>query len=147
VRTLVLLLVAALCPTPALAQVGAPDLPPGDAAWILRISTSGGITGAGLGNYVVTSSGDVTCSRIETCATALAPAQVRELTDLIVLAAAATWVVRPAMCSDCFRIRVELRRRERDGIRVYLAEWDEPVAFTPEITRLYRAVANLRPVR
>lgn len=111
------------------------------AVWVLSIWITGGFTGAGGGSYVVTSAGQVSCTAPARCVSRLSEARLRELTALVAAASTIEWKVEaPGRCADCFRVRIEMSRRDQRQQRTSRAEWDEPLATTPEVARLYRAV-------
>lgn len=126
-----------------------PEPPPGANAWSLRVHTSGGFTGRGVGSVTISSDGQMGCgpapcaspeitNRLEPFGTAVASAVVR-----------AAWGPQPlsTLCSDCIRTTIVLKRREGDVVRIYRASWDDSQSVASELRDLRRLALELRAKR
>ena len=126
-------------------------LPPGAGAWVVRIETSGGLTGRGSGSFAASSAGELLCVAAAGCPSRLVP-QVQEsidrlLAEIPVLADAAS---RPptfhsSICNDCVITTMTVQRRNGDGERTVQFRWDEGTLGTvpSEVLRLHSAVLSL----
>ena len=137
----------ALAVTSAMAQPpDAPEPPPGANSWSLRIHTTGGFTGMGVGSVTISSDGRMVCP--EPCA-ALVEAQMKLISNSVASIQEAAWVPRvpTGFCRDCVFTTVVLKRREGDGVRTYIASWDDSQSATPELRELRRLALELRSER
>ena len=93
----------------------------------------------------VTSSGDVSCAPIA-CPTPVSAARIKLLTSTIARVADAAWVSQTpsTICNDCMQTTITLKRRFKDGIRTFVAAWDDSQAVPPELRELQRLVFDLR---
>lgn len=141
--------------TPGPAKDAAPaispeELPDAVGAWTLRIVTSGGFSGRGIGNILVTSQGQRTCDPPNAlCATAAPDGSLDLLARAISAASPSGWGdSKPStICRDCVSTSIVLRRRESDGAtRTYVTHWDNVTrGSTPaEATRIYDMAMALR---
>lgn len=103
-------------------------LPDTNAAWVVHIVTLGGLTGMGLPTVTVTSDGEVACGEKEPLKfVSLEAGRVDLLAELIASAdfktegqLKASKAPLPFACSDCYRTRILIVRREADGrVRSY----------------------------
>ena len=129
-------------------------LPPTEAAWVVRIVTSGGFTGRGSGSYTASSAGDVACLAVPACPARLASDTERALSRLVTELPVST--VSPALpsrptstCNDCVTTTISVRRRDRAGERTQTFTWDETTrAGVPDsVLRLYGAVIAVAALR
>jgi len=125
-------------------------LPPADAAWVVRVVTSGGFTGRGSGSYTASSSGDVACLAVPACPARLPPDTQRALSRLVrEVPVAPTSPAFPSrqtgVCNDCVTTTISVRRRDHEGERTQTFTWDETTrAGVPEdVLRLYVAVTGI----
>jgi hypothetical protein len=124
----------------------AQESPTADGGWSVQVVTSGGIRGRGRGEFVVTSTGALTCTRAsDQCSRMLSEDEARRVAALIAAATAgAEWVRQPeSTCSDCFKTTMTLRRREGEIVRSLVAQWDDSQAAAPPLRRLADAIVAL----
>jgi hypothetical protein len=130
---------------PVLALPSEPD------AWVVRIETSGGYTGRGLGNYTASSSGEVECLSPTVQAACLDRLLAEAQQTLSRLVAAVPLTAQPvaspparngAVCNDCVTTIMTVRRREGAGERTVRYQWDETTRATipGDVLRLHAAV-------
>jgi len=125
------------------AVASAQELPDGDGAWVLRVATRGGLTGAGRGNFTLSSDGQLTCSR-PGCAPRLNDARVRQFAEMIAAIDVAAWVSQPkSACFDCYETVLTVRKRDGETVRVYVAQWDDSQRVSPQIRTVSEAVIVL----
>ena len=122
-----------------------PEPPAGTNAWSLRIDTTGGFTGAGVGSVVITSDGRLDCVAA-TCASRIAQAQLKPVSSTIASIVDAAWIRHSpsSFCRDCVQTTVVLKRREGDVVRTFVASWDATQPVTEELRELRRLVFELR---
>ena len=125
-----------------------PDPPEGAAAWSLRIHTTGGFTGQGIGSVAISSDGTFTCAP-GPCPAQVAARQLRPVSTTLASIVDAAWVRRPpsSVCRDCVQTTVVLKRREGDVVRMYVASWDDSQAVGAELRELKRLAFELRGAR
>jgi hypothetical protein len=126
-----------------------PEPPPGANAWSLRIHTTGGFTGRGVGSVTISSDGRMACGPAP-CATPVAAARLDPFGKAIDTAVVeAFWRHQPpaTLCSDCVRTTLALKRRDGDVVRVYHASWDDSQPVMPELRELRRLALELRTAR
>jgi hypothetical protein len=122
------------------------DLPAGNDAWLVQIRTSGGLAGAGRGNFAVSSEGRKACSPPSRCIKDFVPSVFKPLVDAI--RPGYVTIVRPpvSLCNDCFVTTVVIRRRDGNGVHhVFTATWDDVTrsVIPPEVIQIYEAVLRL----
>jgi len=134
-------------------------LPQGNGAWVVRIETSGGFTGRGLGNYTASSSGELKCltyAQPAGCPEHLdgdTPQVLGRLVGTIPRTSDAPPVELSApgrsMCNDCVTTTMSVRRRDADGEQTVTYRWDEStIAAVPgEVLRLRAAIMALASAR
>jgi hypothetical protein len=120
-----------------------PEPPAGANAWSLIVHTTGGFTGRGVGTVTISSDGRMVCPAA--CAS-LGGAQMRLISSSVDSIQGAAWVshVPTGFCRDCVFTTVVLKRREGDGVRTYIASWDDSQSVTPELRELRRLALELR---
>lgn len=124
-----------------------PEPPPGANSWSLRIHTSGGFTGQGVGSVTISSDGQVGCGAAP-CATPGGTTLLERFEKAIVSAVAGPWGTGPSsICSDCIRTTIVLKRRDGDVVRVYRASWDDSQPPSAELRELRRLALELRSAR
>ena len=126
-----------------------PEPPTGANAWSLRVHTSGGFTGRGVGSVTISSDGQMGCGSAP-CATPSVTALLEPFGKAIAAAVdAAVWGPQPlsTLCSDCIRTTIVLKRREGDVVRLYRTTWDDSQSVTPELRELRRLALELRAAR
>ena len=126
-----------------------PEPPPGANAWSLRVHTTGGFTGRGVGSVTISSDGRMACGPAP-CATPVVAALLDPFGKAIETAVVeAFWRHQPmaTLCSDCVRTTLALKRRDGDVVRVYHASWDDSQLVTPELRDLRRLALELRAAR
>jgi len=123
-----------------------PDPPFGVGAWSLRVHTSGGFTGQGVGSVTISSDGQIACR--PTCATPVSLASLSRVATVLTSILETAWIRRsPGFCSDCIRTTVTLKRREGDAVRMYVATWEDGQSLAPELRELRRLAFELRDAR
>ena len=131
-------------------DVPEPSEPPaGASAWSLRVHTTGGFTGRGVGSVTVSSDGQMACGPAP-CATPAVTALLESFGKAISSAVVgAVWGPQPlsSVCSDCIRTTIVLKRREGDVVRLYRASWDDSQSVAPELRDLRRLAVELRAAR
>jgi len=123
-----------------------PEPPPGANSWSLRVHTTGGFTGRGVGSLTISSDGQMACDSAP-CAAAAASGALGTFGSAVASAVAdATWGTQPwsTLCSDCIRTTLILKRRDGDLVRVYRASWDDSQAVAPQLRELRRLALELR---
>lgn len=152
----VLLLAVQVTAPPALPTL---LLPQGKGAWVVRVETSGGFTGRGLGNYTASSSGELKCLTYVQpagCPEHLegeTPEVIGRLVGAIPRTSSAPPVEASApgrsMCNDCVTTTMSVRRRDADGEQTVTYRWDESTigAVPGEVLRLRAAILALASVR
>ena len=128
-----------------------PEPPAGDDAWSLRVHTSGGFTGQGIGSVTISSDGRVACGPSPCAAgvatlTASSVAPIRAALTSIIEGA---WIRRSSVgfCSDCIRTTIALKRREGGVVRTFVASWDDSQSPAAELRELRRLAFELRAQR
>ena len=122
-----------------------PDPPAGRGAWSLRIHTTGGFTGQGIGSVTISSNGQVTCGPAP-CATPMTTASLKPVNTALGAIIDAAWILRTASsyCRDCIQTTIALKRREGDVVRTFIATWDDSQSPAPELRELRRLAFELR---
>ena len=125
-----------------------PEPPPGANSWSLRIHTSGGFTGQGIGSVTITSNGQMACGPAP-CATPIAAPMLQPVTATIASILESHWIRRTpsGICRDCILTTIALKRREGDVVRVYRASWDDSQPPSAELRELRRLAFELRAAR
>jgi hypothetical protein len=98
------------------ARPGPPAQVPAD-TWVVEVSTSGGLTGAGKGNVSVQWDGALVCTPpLSGCAAVASRESTARLSTLITnLISAAAPALTSTPCSDCFVTTMTVKRRTADG--------------------------------
>jgi hypothetical protein len=120
-------------------------LPDGSGAWVLQMTTSGGVMGTGsrTANFTVTSEGRLACE-VSDCPGSLPRAELSGLIDRLARLDTSLWAGMPSvaeqttLCRDCLRTTLILRRREGEVVAVYTASWDP----TQKVAQSLRDLAN-----
>ena len=125
-----------------------PDPPAGAGAWSLRVHTSGGFTGRGVGSATISSDGQMACGPAP-CATPVALSMLKSVADVIPSILEAAWIRRTpsGLCRDCIQTTIALKRRDGDVVRTYRAAWDDSQSVAPELRELRRLAFELRDTR
>ena len=133
--------------------LASPVLPAGNGAWVVRIITSGGFSGAGNGNAAISSKGEIVCTMQKpACPESFEVQPIQRLVDKFAVLDLSRMVTRPipaapGTCNDCINRRVILIWRDQTGLEhSYSVSWDElTAAMVPrEIIDIYNAVMALR---
>jgi hypothetical protein len=134
-------------------------LPMDAGAWVVRIETTGGFTGRGLGNFTASSAGELQCLSLalqRTCPERLTPDTQRVLSRLVTAIPVAADVPAPdsrapnrTVCYDCVTTTMTIRQRDGDAERTVTYRWDETTRSTipGDVLRLHAAVTALAPAR
>jgi len=122
-------------------------LPDGNSTWTIRVTTSGGLSGMGTGDFVVSSEGKVLCSREIRCPKDFATANFQSLVEAIP-ALIATQSSNPltSLCNDCITRTMTITRRDAMGIvHTQSTSWNEVTKgeVPKEVIRIYDALVEL----
>ena len=125
-----------------------PEPPAGKDAWSLRVHTTGGFTGRGIGSVTISSDGQLGCGPAP-CATRVPTASLRPVITALTSIVDAAWIRRTpsGICSDCIQTTIALKRREGDIVRTFVATWDDSQTPAPELRELRRLAFELRDAR
>jgi len=135
------------------AQMRELALPPGNGAWLVQVVTSGGLSGAGGGDFSISSEGRIMCGPELRCPAGFDAAMFDPLfdsinPDMLVLPQPGTVPV-VSLCSDCIARRVFITHRNRNGIvHTFTVSFDVTTrsSVPPELMRIYdAAIAATRP--
>ena len=123
-----------------------PDPPSGRNTWSLRVHTTGGFTGQGIGSVTISSNGQVGCGPAAPCATSMTTASLNAVRMALGSIVEAAWIRRSptGFCSDCIRTAITLKRREGGVVRTFVATWDDSQAPAPGLRELRRLAFELR---
>ena|SRR5689334_5457041 len=137
--------------------LASPALPNGNGAWVIRVFTSGGFSGAGNGNVAISSKGEIVCTSQKPpgCPKSFDVQPIQQLVDKFAGMDLSRIVTKPVpaapgICNDCINHLVILVWRDRTGVEhSYSASWDELTASTVprEIVDIYNAIMALREVK
>jgi hypothetical protein len=92
---------------------------------VLHVSTGGGLTGNGAGEFAIASDGALQCSM--RCAASAEESLMRTLREQVKHASGLEWLRLPAssLCMDCLVTRATLTLRNEDGTTMVVsAAWD-----------------------
>jgi hypothetical protein len=121
-----------------------PDPPAGENAWRVKVSSTGGITGRGLGTVTIGSDGQVSCAPTA-CATPVDDRRLKRVAEVLNAIGDGDWIKRPpGRCNDCMQTTITLKRRSKDGIVTSVATWDDSETVGAELSELRRLVLELR---
>ena len=131
-------------------SMNVPDEPD---AWLVRIVSGGGFTGKYQG-FVVASQGTVRCTQETPCRGTLSASELESVKTLLSEPVLSKWPQTTAslgspvsVCSDCIRVWMELRHREKDGTeKLYSATWDSvsKASLPVEVRQIYETAMALR---
>jgi hypothetical protein len=147
---LVVVVLTTLTGPPLAAQASDLELPEGPGGWVLRVRTSGGVMGQGVGDMEIASDGRLICLGQKTrCRPVVAGEVMRAVLDQVRRASAATWLtLQPTtLCMDCVTTRLVLTSRNTDGTLTTLsASWDPTTRarLSGDVTRLHDMTLSLR---
>jgi hypothetical protein len=122
--------------------VSAMALPDGNGAWLVRVFTYGGLTGSGIGDFGLSSAGQVVCSPgAGKCSQTFEAGRIQPLVDMAAVKpadAAPPW----PFCSDCVTRRLIILRRDSTGsVQSLSFFWTDVTPRVPrEVVDLYNAV-------
>lgn len=151
-------------------------VPSNPGAWTIEIRTSGGLTGAGIGNLKLVSDGNSILNHSDLNKKAAKSAALMSLSKTIATADFAVQnnsdktthatgksdapdklpdleVEAPrvkSVCNDCIDTTIVIRRREPDkSIKTFSAEWNESTAkeIAPDFQRIYQQATALKPLQ
>jgi hypothetical protein len=121
-------------------------LPEGNGAWLVQISTTGGILGTGVGAVAVSSERKILCNREIKCPDAFNLSDVQPFIENI---QALTVPVPPpsvSLCRDCITRTIKISWRDSMGVfHSYASTFDETTKgnLPPDVAKLYDAVVAL----
>lgn len=130
-------------------------LPPDEGAWVVRVETSGGLSGRGTGSMTASSGGELFCVAMVSCPERLVADAERSLTTLISAVPPGTGAPAPApplhrtTCSDCVTTTLTITRRAAAGALNAVYTWDESTvgAVPEEIRKLHAAIRAITSTR
>ena len=125
-----------------------PEPPPGVNSWSIRIHTTGGFTGQGIGSVTINSNGQMACGPAP-CATPVAATMLQPVTTVIASVVNGPWIRQTpsGLCRDCIQTTITLKRRDGDLVHVYRASWDDTQPPSEELRELRRLALELRAAR
>jgi hypothetical protein len=141
--TLLLLALLAAAPDP----IDLLPLPAGASAWTAQIDIEGGITGAGAGRFAVDSSRQIRCAARE-CGPAMADEAHGRIAATITALRSTSWSAGRSVCSDCYVIRMTVRRRtarDADVSSVYTWTAAETSTIPADVQAIYDAMRVVMP--
>jgi hypothetical protein len=128
-------------------------LPGGSDAWVLQVTTSGGITGTGArsANFAVSSEGRIACAASE-CSNRALPPELKRLTGMLTGLDPSVWpeaplVAEPSLCSDCLRTTLTYWKRDGDFVAVRTTSWDPTQPVAAPIRELANALTTIATPR
>jgi hypothetical protein len=129
------------------------EVPAEPNAWVVRIVSGGGFTGQYQG-LVVASQGTVRCTADFPCRGTLSAPELESISTLLSESVLSKWPQSTApssgpvsVCSDCIRVWIELRHREKDGTeKLYSATWDSVTksSLPVEVKQIYEMAISFR---
>jgi hypothetical protein len=128
------------------------SLPDGANAWVVEITSTGGLTGHGAGDIAVSSDGQVHCATPGMkCPKDFDTSSLAPLVDALPFGRQ-TVLIPPggATCNDCINRTIFIRRRNADGVvQAYSASWNDLTAsqLPRAVLRLYDSVLRLSRLR
>ena len=119
----------------------------GRGAWVVEVTTSGGFTGRGRGNFAVRVDGVTACTPPMQCAT-LAPHQLSPVANAVGQLITERWTPEPSrsVCNDCVLTTMTLRKRDANGVDVMRTfSWTEVTweQVPRDVGGIYQAVMEL----
>src|SRR6185295_10112865 len=92
-------------------------LPDGNDAWVVRVTTTGGLTGTGMGDFAISSEGKLLCRPAKGCAEQFKPADFQSLIEMI-LPGNLPMLTLPvvSLCRDCIVRTLHITRRDSMGV-------------------------------
>ena len=122
-------------------------LPEGNGAWLVQISTTGGIFGRGVGDVALSSERKVLCSREIKCPDAFSLSDVQPFIENIqALPLPLPPLASVSMCRDCITRTIKISWRDSMGVlHNYAATFDETTKgnLPLDVAKLYDAVVAL----
>jgi len=126
-------------------------LPDGNGAWVVRVVTTGGFTGQGIGDFAISSEGRLLCRPVKVCPAQFKPGDFQLLVEAIVSGSLPVPSSPGAsLCKDCILRTIQIIRRDSTGsLRVYTASWDDVTQerLPAQVIRVYDALLALRDDR
>jgi hypothetical protein len=124
------------------------NLPGGDNAWVVEITSTGGLTGNGAGDISVSSDRKIHCATPGMkCPKDFDASSLSPLVDALPFGRQ-TVLIPPegAACNDCINRTISIRRRNAAGVvQGYSASWNDLTAsqIPRGVLRLYDSVLKL----
>ena len=132
--------------TIATAQMIDMALPDGDNMWVVRVTTTGGIVGTGIGNFSFSSEGKLACGREMQCMKEFRPADFHALIEVVQAGTLPTPPSPVCLCNDCIMRSIIISRRDSMGVvHTFSASWDDTTRsrLPAEVGRIYDAAMAL----
>jgi hypothetical protein len=113
-----------------------------DGAWVVEVTTSGGLMGLGKGGVTVRSDGTVRCTApLTACDAALRPDSTDGLRPLIVaFVTAELGTVATVRCHDCYITTITVQQRSSGSVTTYSWNDAESGGLPEPVKRLHAAV-------
>jgi hypothetical protein len=122
-------------------------LPEGNGAWLVQISTTGGILGTGVGDVAVSSERKIQCSREMKCPDAFNLSDVQPFVKIIqTLTLPIPYPAGVSLCRDCITRTIKISGRDSMSVlHSYASTFDETTKgnLPPDVAKLYDAVVAL----
>jgi hypothetical protein len=121
-------------------------LPDGDNMWVVRVATTGGIVGTGIGNFSFSSEGKLACGREMQCVKEFRPADFHALIEVVQAGTLPATSSPVSLCNDCITRTITISRRDSMGVvHTFSASWDETTRsrLPAEVSRIYDAALAL----
>jgi hypothetical protein len=121
-------------------------LPEGNGAWLVQISTTGGILGTGVGDVAVSSERKILCSREIKCPDAFNLSDVQPFIENIRVLTVPVPPSSVSLCRDCITRTIKISWRDSMGVfHSYASTFDETTKgnLPPDVAKLYDAVVAL----
>ncbi len=130
-----------------IAQDALMALPAGDSAWVVRVTTKGGILGTGIGDFALSSEGKLVCAATGLqCPKEFQPSAFQFLVETVKAGTLQLSRVRVSYCNDCITRTITISRRDSMGIvHTYTATWDDTTKsrLPQDVSRIYDAALAL----
>jgi hypothetical protein len=125
-------------------------LPVGNSAWVVRVVTTGGLTGGGEGDWAISSNGDVICTLVR-CPMNFAVSEFRTLVEMLsTLKLPSASPATKTICRDCISRTLTIQHRDETGvIHTFSTSWDDTTRdkIPSQLLRVYDAVLAARDAK
>jgi len=128
------------------AQMIGMALPDGNDMWVVRVTTTGGILGTGVGNFSLSSEGKLLCEAEMQCMKEFRPADFHALIEVVQAGSLPASPSLVSLCRDCITRTITISRRDSMGVvHTFSASWDDTTRsrLPVEVSRIYDAALAL----